>query len=82
MKKKKIFPSLFFLFMFVLCGVPLLGYVGPGAGFAFFTSFLVVFAVVLVGLAVLLTWPIRMVVRTIKLRRLRKKKSDLASHVW
>jgi predicted AlkP superfamily phosphohydrolase/phosphomutase len=40
-------------------------YVGPGAGFAFLTSFLAVFASGLLALATLLVWPFRALVRLV-----------------
>lgn len=43
-------------------------YVGPGAGFALLSSFLVVFTTVLLAVASLLIWPIRMGIRAIKFR--------------
>jgi predicted AlkP superfamily phosphohydrolase/phosphomutase len=43
-------------------------YVGPGAGFALLSSFLVVFTTMLLAVASLLIWPFRMTIRAIKLR--------------
>ena len=44
-------------------------YIGPGAGFAVASSFLVMFTAILSALFVLLTWPIRYIVRAIRFRR-------------
>ena len=44
-------------------------YIGPGAGFAVAGSFLVMFTAILSALFVLLTWPIRYIVRAIRFRR-------------
>lgn len=45
-------------------------YIGPGAGFAFVSSFFVVFAAIFLALLKLLTWPLRGIVRFIRsLRR-------------
>jgi len=41
-------------------------YIGPGAGFAVAGSFLVMFTAILSALFVLLTWPIRYIVRAIR----------------
>lgn len=47
-------------------------YIGPGAGFAFVSSFFVVFAAMFLAVAKLLTWPIRGLVRLLRsLRRSR-----------
>ena len=43
-------------------------YVGPGAGFALLSSFLVVFTTMLLAVASLLIWPFRRAYRAIKLR--------------
>jgi predicted AlkP superfamily phosphohydrolase/phosphomutase len=45
---------------------PLYAYVGPGAGFAFLSSFLVLIAVVCAALLSLLTWPFRFIYWLIK----------------
>ena len=39
---------------------PALAYIGPGAGFALLSSFLVVFTTILIALLSLLIWPFRM----------------------
>ncbi len=43
-------------------------YIGPGAGFAFLTSFLVLFATFFLAFVFFLTWPIRFAVKRIKHR--------------
>lgn len=43
-------------------------YVGPGAGFALLSSFLVVFTTLLLAVASLLIWPFRMAIRAFRLR--------------
>ena len=43
-------------------------YIGPGAGFAFLTSFLVLFATFFLAFVFFLTWPIRFAVKVIKHR--------------
>lgn len=47
---------------------PAEAYVGPGAGFAFFTSFFVFFLTFLLAVLALLTWPIRFLVRSLRRR--------------
>ncbi len=49
-------------------------YVGPGAGFAFVSSFFIVFFTIALAFLILLTWPIRWVFRTI-MRLVRGRKS-------
>jgi predicted AlkP superfamily phosphohydrolase/phosphomutase len=48
---------------------PAHAYIGPGAGFAVFGSFLVMLAAVLLGGLVLLTWPVRFLLRNRRRRR-------------
>ena len=48
---------------------PAWAYIGPGAGFAVLSSFLVIFAAMLSAVVTLFTWPIRWVVRSIRGRR-------------
>jgi predicted AlkP superfamily phosphohydrolase/phosphomutase len=43
-------------------------YIGPGAGFAFLTSFLVLFATFFLAFVFFLTWPIRFLIKTIRHR--------------
>ncbi len=61
MQKIKVF--LFFILTFSL---PLLAYVGPGAGFAFLSSFLVLFLTFFLAVFSFLTWPFRFLFRIIK----------------
>ena len=50
----------------VLCPAPALAYVGPGAGFAFVSSFFILIVSTLLAVFTLLTWPIRWVVRKVR----------------
>ncbi|MCX7974158.1 MAG: nucleotide pyrophosphatase, partial [Candidatus Aminicenantes bacterium] len=62
--KIKFFLALIFFF---LASVHLLyAYIGPGAGFAFLSSFLVLFLAFLAALLSLFAWPFRLVLRLIK----------------
>lgn len=70
MKKNKngsslIFPFVGFAFL-LFTASPASGYVGPGAGFAFLSSFLVIFITFFMALFSLLTWPFRLLFRSIK----------------
>jgi predicted AlkP superfamily phosphohydrolase/phosphomutase len=51
-------------------------YIGPGAGFAFLTSFLVLFATFFLAFIFFLTWPIRFLIKRLK-RRGRVVKGDV-----
>ncbi len=57
--------------MFFLLGdvQPALAYIGPGAGFAFLTSFLMLFASFFMAFFTLLTWPARVLIRFFKRRK-------------
>jgi predicted AlkP superfamily phosphohydrolase/phosphomutase len=52
---------------------PLAGYIGPGAGFAFLSSFLVLFLTFLLALFSILSWPFRFVWKAIRGQRAYKK---------
>src|SRR5258706_15955772 len=47
----------------MLCSAPAHAYIGPGAGFAFVGSFLVLLTTFVLAFAIILTWPIRMLYR-------------------
>jgi len=57
---------LFFALLGVLAAGPAAAYIGPGAGFAFASSFLVIFATIFVVAAVLLALPFRLLWRAIR----------------
>ena len=50
----------------VLAAAPAEAYVGPGAGFALLSSFLVVFTTVILAFVSLLIWPFRLAIRAIR----------------
>ncbi|MGZ5515205.1 MAG: alkaline phosphatase family protein, partial [Candidatus Aminicenantales bacterium] len=52
---------------------PLAAYIGPGAGFAFLSSFLVLFLTFLLALFSFVSWPFRFVWRAIRGQRAYKK---------
>ncbi|MBN2408421.1 MAG: alkaline phosphatase family protein [Candidatus Aminicenantes bacterium] len=61
----------FFLILtvFFFLSLPLQAYIGPGAGFAFLSSFLVLFLTFFLAVFSFLSWPFRLLVRMIKGRR-------------
>jgi len=61
-----------FLLTFAI-SLPLQAYVGPGAGFAFLSSFLVLLLTFFLAVFSFLTWPIRFLIRMIKGQRAYKK---------
>ncbi|MDH4258095.1 MAG: alkaline phosphatase family protein, partial [Candidatus Aminicenantes bacterium] len=72
-KEKKIRKITVFLFFILTLSLPLLAYVGPGAGFAFLSSFLVLFLTFLLAVFSFLTWPFRFLFRVIKGQKAYKK---------
>jgi predicted AlkP superfamily phosphohydrolase/phosphomutase len=66
-RRKLVFSSgLTLLFFFCL---PAEAYIGPGAGFAFLSSFLVLFLTFFLAVFSFLSWPFRFLVRTLKGKR-------------
>lgn len=61
------------LYLVLLLASPAQAYVGPGAGFALVTSFLVVFAAVGLALFYLATWPLRLLWALLSGRRAYRK---------
>ena len=55
--------------LLLLSSEPAYAYIGPGAGFAVAGSFLVIFAAVASALIILITWPVRFVIRAIRFRK-------------
>ena len=70
LKSQKILGLFFFFFCLVL---PLHSYIGPGAGFAFLSSFLVLFLTFLLAIFSFLSWPFRFLFRLIKGQRAYQK---------
>src|SRR5512137_200789 len=68
MKKTRIF-----LLLVIGSSLPLLCYVGPGAGFAFVGSFFFIFAAFFLAVFNFLTFPVRALLRYIKRARIMKK---------
>jgi predicted AlkP superfamily phosphohydrolase/phosphomutase len=61
------------LFFVLAIGLPLQAYVGPGAGFAFLSSFLVLILTFFLAVFSFLSWPFRFLFRLIKGQRAYKK---------
>jgi predicted AlkP superfamily phosphohydrolase/phosphomutase len=72
-KEKKIQKIKVFLFFILTLSLPLFAYVGPGAGFAFLSSFLVLFLTFILALFSFITWPFRFLFRVIKGQKAYKK---------
>ncbi|MFQ5823232.1 MAG: alkaline phosphatase family protein [bacterium] len=64
-----ILAFVFFTLFMIVDVQPALAYIGPGAGFAFLTSFLMVFVSFIMAFLTLLTWPIRVFIRFFKRRK-------------
>ena len=78
MKKRSvtICATLLLLWMFVDAS-PAWAYIGPGAGFAFLSSFFMLFLSFAMAFFTLLTWPVRVIIRFFKRRHaLAKSKTD------
>lgn len=71
-KKSSLAPFLF-VFLFFAFALPLKAYIGPGAGFAFLSSFLVFFITFMLAIFSFLSWPFRFFFRLIKGQKAYKK---------
>lgn len=71
-KIKIFFITLLFICFFALAS-PLDAYVGPGAGFAFLSSFLVLFLTFILAVFSFLSWPFRLLVKLIRGQKAYKK---------
>ena len=69
-QRRRVLVALLFVLSLV---VPLKAYVGPGAGFAFLSSFLVLFLTFFLALFSFLSWPFRFFLRLIKGQKAYKK---------
>lgn len=77
MKRNGMFIIIVSLFLISFNGEPLFAYGGPGAGFAFLASFLMLFISFLVAFLSLLSWPFRVTIRFFKRRKaLQNAKTD------
>ena len=71
-KIKIFFITLFFIYFLALAS-PLDAYVGPGAGFAFLSSFLVLFLTFILAVFSFLSWPFRLLIKLIRGHKAYKK---------
>jgi predicted AlkP superfamily phosphohydrolase/phosphomutase len=55
-----------FVLIFLAASLPLSAYIGPGAGFAFLSSFLVLFLTFILAIFSFLSWPFRLVFRLVR----------------
>ena len=62
-----------FLLFFLALAIPLSAYIGPGAGFAFLSSFLVLFLTFFLAVFSFLSWPFRFLLRLIRGQKAYKK---------
>ncbi len=69
MNKKKKTAFIFLFLCLLIIPISLKAYVGPGAGFAFLSSFLVFFLAFFLAIFSLLSWPFRFLFRLIKGRK-------------
>ncbi len=63
----------FFLALLLALAIPLSAYIGPGAGFAFLSSFLVLFLTFFLAIFSFLSWPFRFLLRLIRGQKAYKK---------
>lgn len=56
--------------------LPVLGYIGPGAGFAFLGSFIILIVAILLVLVAIISWPFRVLAAALFRRNHKRKKSD------
>jgi len=71
--KRTVRPAAFTPALVALLASPLAAYVGPGAGFAFLSSFLVLFLTFLLALFSFLSWPFRFLWKALRGRRAYQK---------
>jgi predicted AlkP superfamily phosphohydrolase/phosphomutase len=65
-KRHSLFRPRFLVLAVLLAAAPLAAYVGPGAGFAFLSSFLVLFLTFFLAIFSFLSWPFRFLFRLIR----------------
>jgi predicted AlkP superfamily phosphohydrolase/phosphomutase len=64
---------LLFILAFCALALPLKAYIGPGAGFAFLSSFLVLFLTFFLAVFSFLSWPFRLIMRLLRGQKAYKK---------
>ena len=73
--KSSLSPFVLFFILLLALSLPLQAYIGPGAGFAFLTSFFIFFLTFFLALFSFFSWPFRWLFRVIKGQRAYKKSS-------
>jgi predicted AlkP superfamily phosphohydrolase/phosphomutase len=71
---RSVSPLFFFLAFFLFHPARAEAYIGPGAGFAFVSSFFILFVTFLLAFVTLLTWPVRWVIHSIRGRQARARR--------
>src|SRR4030042_2556692 len=70
-RNKKFWCVIYCMFLTLLLFVqPVYAYIGPGAGFAFLTTFMYFFIAFFLAVFYLLTWPIRYIIRFFRMRKI------------
>ena len=62
-------PAFLMVGLLLAMAVPAVAYIGPGAGFAFLSSFLILFLAILLAIFSFLSWPFRLLFRLLKGQR-------------
>ena len=73
--KSSLSPIFPFFILLLALSLPLQAYIGPGAGFAFLSSFFILFLTFFLALFSFFSWPFRFLLRVIKGQRAYKKSS-------
>ena len=73
--KSSLSPFFPFFILLLALSLPLQAYIGPGAGFAFLSSFFILFLTFFLALFSFFSWPFRFLLRVIKGQRAYKKSS-------
>ena len=69
------FPIAFFILLLLGSTSPAQAYIGPGAGFAVISSFLIIFATVILAFLALFIWPFRKVILFLKTHKSKKARN-------
>ena len=65
----RLHPAFLMVGLLLAMAVPAVAYIGPGAGFAFLSSFLILFLAILLAIFSFLSWPFRLLFRLLKGQR-------------
>ncbi|HEX9902621.1 MAG TPA: alkaline phosphatase family protein [Acidobacteriota bacterium] len=67
--RTRLHPAFLMVGLLLTMAVPAVAYIGPGAGFAFLSSFLILFLAILLAIFSFLSWPFRLLFRLLKGQR-------------